>query len=73
MKFKVLDVREGIGGVAHVTVEYADGRTATFGMTADEDIAERAKKHYEITLEWERKASKAVKHAKQFEGKELSF
>ncbi len=73
MKFKVLKVREGMTGLAYVDVEYGDGRKDTFGMGPKDDIVKRAEEHYKHVVKWDEEAPKAVRHAKQFEGKEFSF
>lgn len=73
MKFKVLKVREGMAGFAYVDIEYGDGRKGTFGMDSKDDIVTRAKEHYKYMIKWEKEKPKAIKHAKQFEGKEFEF
>jgi len=73
MKFKVLKVHAGMFGHANVDVEYGDGRKSTFAMGPGDDIVKMAKADYECIVGWAENRPKALKHAKQFEGKEFSF
>lgn len=73
MKFTVLKVREGLAGIAYVDVVYGDGRGGTFGVGSGDDIVKTAEKHYKHIVKWDEEGSKAVRYAKQFEGKEFEF
>ena len=73
MKFKVVKVREGLMGQAYVDVKYGDGREGTFGMDSKDDLIMSAARHYRYIIECEKRAQEAMRHVRQFEGKEFEF
>jgi len=71
VKFKVLKVREGVWGIAWVTVKFEDGTTYTFFMWPGEDIIRALKRGLALDRASEKRKREALEYAKQFVGKEF--